>query len=696
MGSFPKRHSEVTPIDLYSAIQREYGLDQETINELRRSGTFINMTTDRAVHAVNQLLKMFGPYLTKQLLVSGQLRSRDCLPCLESRASFLINAGDELSSSNVVRMIIKEPRILESDDMTFMALLDSAKKLIPNRRQRGIFLYSFPHYFALPPLKVSGFVKSCQPAERFKNRHLALWTALVIHCMEDAPSAQPLTVATLSADRQAVVATKSPAADDEQAARDATPRAAISMLLDSLGYDGAKRDRHIRLLVAWIGSEEAVLDMVRKLVAAGWNAHALDTLLSHRNAFAPETVDRLMDVHDLLVNGFGLQKRVAAYIASLAPSLTEIPVNLLRARICAALGASVTPRAVERLMLNAPAALRLSAEELVSRRANLEMRGIRAGLSPRRILQKAAELPPEKSVSEEASEPPPPVVVEPAVPVCTTAIQALESAGWNRRDAMLHLRAFTGLKDVDPAQLLHSLLRLKADLNLSGAAFTRRLNENTRALVFNHDALAASYDPAANGKRRTLKEARGRLTPDQTAEAMRTAVGVHALDPGPKWSEHTTRQALSILRLIGLTGKEAKTFLGKHPELLTDDGRPMAVAYWLMTTYCLEPECVRKNLDQPDSRMALFLHPETLRDTINERRRLGVEYERLHIHSSFLDPCLAWSRVFCPLEELAFRLEFLLELGARPNQNTLKQLHAASRVVFLKALKQERSSGRRY
>jgi len=467
----------------------------------------------------------------------------------------------------------------------------------------------------------------------------------------------------------------------------------VARKLEGFGYDDERRMMRIHWLTAWLGSEEAVLAVLGRLLDAGWNAHALDALLSHRRVYAPEAVDRLLELHGMFVHDFGVKKHVAAYIVSVTPTITEVPVDVLGARIRAALG-SPTPRAVERLVLCADRALRLSATALVRRRTNLEARGIRVDVSPRRILHKIAETPPKKRGAEDEYSPPPSIAKR-SVPECATAIQAFEFAGWNRRDAMLHLRAFTDLKHVNPTQLCHSLIRLKAVLGISGDTFTRRLNENTRALVFNRDALMDSHLPTTDGKRRTLTETREGLTPDQAAEAKRIAVGVHALDPDPTRSEHTTEEALGVLRVSGFRAGNAKTFLQQYPELLTDDARPLALAYWLLASYRLGQEDVMRNLRDPDSRMALFLHPDALRKTINERRSLAIEYDELHMNPRSLDPCLAWSRVFCPTQEIAFRLELLLDMGERPGQTLLKNLHAPSRAAFVRLINTRRTCSRK-
>ncbi|HWQ99579.1 MAG TPA: hypothetical protein VN397_01890, partial [Candidatus Methylomirabilis sp.] len=463
----------------------------------------------------------------------------------------------------------------------------------------------------------------------------------------------------------------------------------IAKRLGRLGYNVDQQNQRVNELIAWFGTEKAALDVIQKLMNADWNAYALDALLSHRVTHPPDSVERLLKLHEMFIHGFGVNKRVAAYIVSVTPKLAELSVEDVRARIRAALEEAATPLNVKRFVLCAATALQLDATEIASRRANLKARGIRVHLFPWRILQKKAETPPKKRTTKVESEPPPPVETQ-EKPECATAIQALESAGWTRRDAMLHLRIFTGLKGLDPTQLCHALIRLKSEIGLSDVIFTRRLNGNTRTLVFNRDALVDSYHPSANGNRRSLKDTRERLTPDQTAEAKRIGVGVHALDPDPTRSEHTIREALTVLHLIGFTGEGAKTFLQKYPELLTDDGRPLAVAYWLMTTYQLDPAGVNKNLRDPDARMALFLYPDALREMINERRRLGIEYDDLRMDPSFLDPCITWSRVFCPARELTLRLELLLRMGERPEKPVLNNLHTPSRAAFIRLINDQR------
>lgn len=143
--------------DIYAVLAKEYRIDQSTVSILRTKRVFERLSVQEIRVMMERYIATFGTDIAQRLISYAPKDVRPWLEEVAPRVSELGRVCPDLKLRFAFDMIIREYEMIQCPKDHFDALIESLFGLISSPQERQNFLYAYPQYFSLDPVKVRAF-----------------------------------------------------------------------------------------------------------------------------------------------------------------------------------------------------------------------------------------------------------------------------------------------------------------------------------------------------------------------------------------------------------------------------------------------------------------------------------------------------------------------------------------------------------
>lgn len=143
--------------DIYAVLAKEYRIDQSTVSILRTKRVFERLSVQEIRVMMERYIATFGTDIAQRLISYAPKDVRPWLEEVAPRVSELGRVCPDLKLRFAFDMIIREYEIIQCPKNHFDMLIESIFSLISSPQERQNFLYAYPQYFSLNPVKVRAF-----------------------------------------------------------------------------------------------------------------------------------------------------------------------------------------------------------------------------------------------------------------------------------------------------------------------------------------------------------------------------------------------------------------------------------------------------------------------------------------------------------------------------------------------------------